>query len=267
VTSELKSFDRVAHVYDETRGLPPGAALAVADSIAGFMREVSPSPRALEVGIGTGRIAVPLAERGVRMAGIDISSKMLAVLREKRRDVDVMLAEAAHPPLRDASFDALLFVHILHLVPDAAATLNATFPLVRPGGVIVYAGDGGREALRAEAEGLIRQAAAEVAGVNPAAWDAHESAREVTMRFLNERCTDVRTVVLARWKSRSRGRTMLERLARQDFSSSWQIPADALPAVVERVTPRLEQLYGGLDTEHEFERAMLAAVARVSSAA
>jgi hypothetical protein len=59
---------------------------------------------------------------------------------------------------------------------------------------------------------------------------------------------------------------MLERLARQDFSSSWQIPEDALPAVVERVTPRLEQLYGGLDVEHEFERVMLAAVARVPGA-
>jgi len=128
----LKSFDRVAHCYDDTRGIPPEAARAIGDAIAAMARDVSPSPRLLEVGIGTGRIAVPLAEAGVRVTGIDISPNMLAVLREKRRDIDVLLAEAARPPLRDAAFDAALFVHILHLVPDAEATLRATVRLVDP---------------------------------------------------------------------------------------------------------------------------------------
>ena len=273
MTSELKSFDRVAHVYDETRGLPPDAERAVAEAIAGLVREAAPSPSVLEVGIGTGRIAVPLAARGIRMTGIDISANMLGVLRQKRTDidldgrVDLILAEAAHPPLRTAAFDALLFVHILHLVPDAAAPLEATLPLVRAGGVVIFAADSGRVALRAQAEGLIRQAVIDVAGVDLNEAGGHESTRALTERFLRERCTDVRSLVLARWKMASRGRTMLERLARKDFSSSWKIPDEALPAVLERVTPALEELYGGLDTDYEFERAMLATVARVPPSA
>src|SRR5689334_10230034 len=98
--TSLKSFDRVAHCYDETRGVPADVAREVGARLASIMREVDDAPRALECGIGTGRIAVPLAAEGVRVAGIDISSKMLAVLREKRRDIDVMLAEASRPPLR-----------------------------------------------------------------------------------------------------------------------------------------------------------------------
>lgn len=267
MTSELKSFDRVAHVYDETRGLPPDAERAVAEAIAGLVREAAPSPSVLEVGIGTGRIAVPLAERGIRMMGIDISANMLGVLRQKRTDIDLILAEAAHPPLRTAAFDALLFVHILHLVPDAAATLEATLPLVRPGGVVIFAADSGRVALRAQAEGLIRQAVLDVAAVDLNEAGGHESTRALTERFLREHCTDVRALVLAQWKMPSRGRTMLERLARKDFSSSWKIPDEALPAVLERVTPALEELYGGLDTEHEIDREMRATVARVPPSA
>src|SRR5262245_26946559 len=107
---ELKSFDRVAHVYDETGGLPPDVISSIANGLARVLREVSPEPRLLEVGIGTGRIAVPLSAEGVRITGIDISPQMLARLREKSGALDVMLAEASRPPLRPASFDAALFV-------------------------------------------------------------------------------------------------------------------------------------------------------------
>lgn len=63
--TELRSFDRVAAIYDETRNLPADVERAVVDGIAGALCAVAPSPRLVEVGVGTGRIAVPLAERGV----------------------------------------------------------------------------------------------------------------------------------------------------------------------------------------------------------
>src|SRR2546423_1454678 len=164
--SSLKSFDRVAHCYDETRGLPDEVAREVGAGIAAILRDVSSTPRVVECGIGTGRIAVPLAAAGVRVAGIDISAKMLSVLREKRGDIDVMLAEASRPPLRDASFDGLLFVHILHLVPDAEATIRAMLPVVRRGGVVVHGGDGQSVGRRHEADAIVRRAGQEIAGVD-----------------------------------------------------------------------------------------------------
>jgi SAM-dependent methyltransferase len=50
---------------------------------------------ALELAVGTGRIAVPLAERGVRVAGIDLSPDMVAQLRCKSRDIPVEIGDYA----------------------------------------------------------------------------------------------------------------------------------------------------------------------------
>ncbi len=48
-----------------------------------FLAELAGGGAALELGIGTGRVAVPLARRGVRVHGIDLSEAMVAKLREK----------------------------------------------------------------------------------------------------------------------------------------------------------------------------------------
>ena len=63
-------FDRAAGYYDQTRGLAP----AEADQLAAALWQalaVTPTTRVLEIGVGTGRIAGPLAQRGLSMAGID----------------------------------------------------------------------------------------------------------------------------------------------------------------------------------------------------
>jgi SAM-dependent methyltransferase len=63
--------------YDEdTAGMPVGP---VVDFLAGLAGD---GP-ALELGIGTGRIALPLSQRGVRVHGIDLSEAMVAKLRDK----------------------------------------------------------------------------------------------------------------------------------------------------------------------------------------
>jgi SAM-dependent methyltransferase len=50
---------------------------------------------ALELAIGTGRIAVPLAERGIRVAGIDLSPDMVAQLRRKTSEIPVAIGDYA----------------------------------------------------------------------------------------------------------------------------------------------------------------------------
>jgi SAM-dependent methyltransferase len=69
--------ERVAAHYDERSDGPPVAP--VVDVLA----DLAGGGAALEFAIGTGRIALPLAERGVRVAGIDNSEAMLRRLREK----------------------------------------------------------------------------------------------------------------------------------------------------------------------------------------
>ncbi|MFD7505588.1 class I SAM-dependent DNA methyltransferase [Streptomyces sp. NPDC059850] len=72
---------RVAATYDESAAemFEPGAVDPVVDVLA----ELAGDGPALELGIGTGRIALPLAERGVPVHGIELSRAMTARLREK----------------------------------------------------------------------------------------------------------------------------------------------------------------------------------------
>jgi Methyltransferase domain len=73
--------ERVAAVYDEhSAGMFDPAVVGPAVEL---LAELAGDGGALEFAIGTGRIALPLAERGVRVAGIDHSEAMLARLREK----------------------------------------------------------------------------------------------------------------------------------------------------------------------------------------
>jgi SAM-dependent methyltransferase len=73
--------ERVAARYDESTAelFDPAVVGPVVDFLAGLAGQGA----ALELGIGTGRIALPLAERGVRVHGIDLSEAMVARLRAK----------------------------------------------------------------------------------------------------------------------------------------------------------------------------------------
>src|SRR5262245_20433845 len=74
------SFDRAAEFYDQTRALPAAALDGVVDLLGA---ELEGRGRCLEIGVGTGRIALPLSGAGVPMAGVDVSAQMVARLLEK----------------------------------------------------------------------------------------------------------------------------------------------------------------------------------------
>jgi SAM-dependent methyltransferase len=75
-------FDEaVAARYDDSES--PMFDPALVEATVDFLAELAGSGRALELGIGTGRIALPLAARGVPVHGIDMSRAMVARLREK----------------------------------------------------------------------------------------------------------------------------------------------------------------------------------------
>jgi SAM-dependent methyltransferase len=71
----------VAATYDETES--PMFDPAVIEPTVDFLEELSDGGRVLELGIGTGRIALPLAGRGVEVHGIDLSRAMVARLKAK----------------------------------------------------------------------------------------------------------------------------------------------------------------------------------------
>jgi SAM-dependent methyltransferase len=80
--------DRIAEVYDQW--FEPGLAYTgPVEATVEFLRELAGNGPALELGIGTGRVALPLARLGVRVHGIDVSDAMVAKLREKDGGSDI----------------------------------------------------------------------------------------------------------------------------------------------------------------------------------
>jgi len=260
----LKSFDRVAHVYDDTRGMPPDVAGGVTAGLLAALHEVSVAPRLLEVGIGTGRISVPLAAEGVRITGIDISSKMLAALSEKRRDIDVLFAEAARPPFREASFDAVLFVHILHLVPDAEATVRAALPLVCSGGVMIRGQEDRPPGSLDERLGdILQRTVREVCGIELEGRERHARGEEAFERAVLESGARLERQRVAEWDRPMTARQVQDGLARKDMSGAWQIPDGAMPELLERLAPLVEAVFGGMDVEAPAARAFDLHIARL----
>ena len=75
----------------------------------------------MEIGVGTGRIAVPLWDAGVTMTGVDLSEAMLAKLVAKtggRVPFPIALADATQLPFKDQRFGSGIACHVLHLIPD-----------------------------------------------------------------------------------------------------------------------------------------------------
>ncbi|MFF6781276.1 methyltransferase domain-containing protein [Streptomyces sp. NPDC012510] len=90
--------EAVAAYYDETSAemFRPEAVEPAVELIARLAGERG-EPRALEFGVGTGRIALPLARRGVRVHGIDMSRAMVERMRAKPggEDIEVTIGDFA----------------------------------------------------------------------------------------------------------------------------------------------------------------------------
>jgi len=97
--------------------------------------------RVLDLGCGTGSLAVLLAQAGHEVTGIDTSAQMLALARAKAAaagvGVDLAHGDAADPPLRPSSVDVVLCRHVLWSLDDRDAVLANWTRLLRPGGRLV----------------------------------------------------------------------------------------------------------------------------------
>ena len=135
---ESVSFDRAASFYDDTRAMPPEAVEAVTGAILDALAR-NDADSLLEVGIGTGRISLPLMARGLPVTGVDISAAMIARLRQKlspgHHHPDLIFGDATRLPFRNGAFPAALTVHVLHLVSSADDALAEIRRVLAPSGV------------------------------------------------------------------------------------------------------------------------------------
>lgn len=112
--------ERIAASYDDDPEMFDAEAV---DPVVEFLAELAGDGGALEFGIGTGRIALPLAQRGVPVHGIDMSEAMVARLRAKPggEDIGVTIGDFATTTV-DGTFSLayLVFNTIMNLTTQAA---------------------------------------------------------------------------------------------------------------------------------------------------
>ena len=131
--------ERVAARYDDDAEIFDPA---VVDPVVDLLVELAGNGRALELGIGTGRIALPLAQRGVPVHGIELSKAMAARLRAKPggEDIGVTIGDFATTTV-DGTFSVayLVFNTILNLTTQSAqvACFRNVAAHLEPGGCFV----------------------------------------------------------------------------------------------------------------------------------
>jgi SAM-dependent methyltransferase len=201
----VSSYDAIAELYD------PWSASVVED-VAFYLEEARRSGGpVVELGVGTGRIAIPLAADGIRVIGVDSSRGMLEVCARRAAlagvEIDLRVGDLRRPrvnervPLVICPFRSLLH---MHTDDDRLEALHAVHELLLPGGRFVF--DVFAPAADDIAQTHERWLEREPGIFERAVWD--ESARRLT---LTVRDAERETTMDLAWLSTDEWRSLLER--------------------------------------------------------
>jgi SAM-dependent methyltransferase len=134
-------YDPIADLYDAW-------SRSVTEDVAFYVEEALGAPRrVIELGVGTGRIAIPIARTGIPVVGVDNSERMLQVCRRRAERagvndlLDLRLGDLRDPPVDPpASLVLCPFRSYLHLATDAdrLEALRAARTLLEPAGRLVF---------------------------------------------------------------------------------------------------------------------------------
>ena len=137
----MSSYDPIARLYDPwSTGVIEDISFYVEEALA------SGSP-VVELGVGTGRIAIPTAAAGIDVIGVDSSAGMLAVCAERGREagldarLDLRLGDLRRPPVDErVELVNCPVREYLHLASDEERleALAAARGLLRPGGRLIF---------------------------------------------------------------------------------------------------------------------------------
>lgn len=126
--AKVQAFDEFTRAYDDWFDQNP----LVFESELLAVKSLLPQPgESLEIGVGTGRFAVPL---GIDF-GVEPSINMCRLA--KKRGVTTVRGVGEAIPFRDAQFDSALMVTAVCFLDNIARTLTETYRILRPGGYLV----------------------------------------------------------------------------------------------------------------------------------
>jgi SAM-dependent methyltransferase len=245
------AFDRAAGFYDQTRGLRPEVSERVADRVEEL---AGPEARLLEIGVGTGRIALPLHRRGREIVGVDLSLPMLERYRAKAAAAglpppSVLRADASRLPFRDACVDVVLEVHLLHLVPAWERALHEARRVLVPGGMLLHGSGGAYQRGSGSPRDQVIRRFDELAaaGGGPPGMVGASSRRQVleVLAAAGGRAEELEPVA---WEEPETYAEALEWVEGRVFSSSWRLPDELWRTAAAQLRAEFEAAHPDLDT-------------------
>jgi len=152
---------RAAQQYAEPAALPDPRLDRKFARICELVREQLPCAAFLDAGCGDGRyLAALAADLPERVAGVDISERILETARLRVPDADLRRANLESLPFGDAEFDVVLSSQVIEHVLDAPTAVRELARVLRGGGALILSTDNARNvvsrALNAPRTGLVR---------------------------------------------------------------------------------------------------------------
>ena len=111
-----------------------------------LITEMAPwrNKKVLELGSGTGCVAIPLAERGAEVTAVELSEAHLEQLglyaQERGLSIERVQADARDLPFEDSSFDIVVLASLVHLIPRTGSLLREAERVCRSEGRVLIAG-------------------------------------------------------------------------------------------------------------------------------
>jgi SAM-dependent methyltransferase len=240
--SESIRFDAAADYYDKTRAVSDET---MERTITLLWSELRDRGRVLEVGVGTGLLALRLHEAGIPVSGLDLSAPMLAKLVEKAGGAPpfpLVRGDATAMPFADRAFGAVYLRWVLHLIPDWRAALAEMARVLRPGGVLVVslgAFDEVGRAVRARFSEITRLSTDPVGLM----WGDHDEL-DAALEGLRLR---LRVLPAIRDEEEEPLGSFLDAIEEGRWSWTWHVPKDARVDAVRELRPWAEERFGPLD--------------------
>ncbi|MFT3895322.1 MAG: class I SAM-dependent methyltransferase [Anaerolineales bacterium] len=239
------SFDQAADFYDKTR---PSIETTTEAGIQALFESAGKGSRILEVGTGTGRISIPLLERGADLIGCDISVKMLARQQEKFPAARLAQSDAVSLPFLSGHFDAVLGVHVMHLIGPWKEALHEFKRVLRLGGVFLNAsthetvGTSARSEMHTHWREWLRERGVDTR--HPGAQTAEEVRAELESMGAHWKTVDV-----VHFPTTYTLRRELDRYEKRTSSVTWSIPeAIYLESLID-LRGWVSQQFGDIDQE------------------
>ncbi|HVF07416.1 MAG TPA: class I SAM-dependent methyltransferase [Actinomycetota bacterium] len=219
------AFDRAADYYDETRGLSVEGVRRTTEALSEAFRGAGPI---LEVGVGTGQVAMPLAAAGVEVVGLDLSRPMLSKLVAKAGGTPpfpLVEGDATRMPYVDDAFTGAYLRWVLHLIPDWRAAVTEIVRVVAPGGRFLAA-LGSYGGMRSE----IQARFADITGISTAPvglmWDGGDELDDL----MRARGARKEADITLSERDRDDLETFMRAVEANRFSWTWAVADDAVRA-------------------------------------